>query len=420
MYKNRFIEKKIVACAKSAGAVVITGPRQAGKTSLLLNVSKMIWNRDVPVVSFDAPSDIVRFRQDPDLFFLNNPGPLLLDEVQHVPEIFSWLKRQIDKQPGQCLYGISGSQSFSLMKGVSESLAGRAMVFDLWPFCVQEARDVPARAEADTTLDLFENPDQLAKLAGREYSCNDRDDVAELMLRGGYPPVLLELAGGIWLESYRRTYIQRDVRSLYPLHDLGAFDRMVMLAAGRTGQILNKADVSAALGVDNKTVDNWLRILEAGYQFFVLQSYHVNTDKRLVKRPKLYCADIGMALHLQGIRDTVALLASPQFGALFETFVVMELRKLYGHAGRMWDGFFWRQPGGVECDLVLPRAGYLLPIEIKHASRVRDDDLRGLRAFRNTYRRMSHGGMVISMNPRVERLAPDIWNVPLGLLLNGP
>lgn len=418
-YITRFLEQPIRKAVGQFEAIVVTGPRQAGKTCLLEHVGRELFPA-MEKVAFDAPVDVAAFRRDPALFFANHPGVLFLDEVQHVPDLFPYLKKEIDRARGVFRFFLSGSQSFQMMRGVSESLAGRVAVLDLWPFCAQEILGVADRADAVATIELIENPAKLANLAGREFPVNDRDHVVPAMLKGGYPKVAVQRAGTEWLESYRRTYVQRDVRELRHMGDLGRFDRFTALCAGLTGTVLNKADISRSVGVDNKTVDDWLSVLQATYQYVGLPPFFANVTKRLVKRPKGLFADVGLALHLQGIRDARGLLCAPNFGNLFESYVIMEIRKLYGHAGLPWDGHFWRTPDGTEVDLVLPVAGRVVPVEIKHAMNLRPEDFRGLRSFMALYTTKAPAGAILSMHPRVERLAAGIWNFPLGLLMQGP
>ncbi len=418
-YRRRFIEKHIRDLCGSFGAVLVTGPRQAGKTWLLSQMARKFFPDGMEIVSFDTPSEIDEFRRDPELFFANHPGRLFLDEVQHVPDIFPYLKREIDRRPGEFRFFLSGSQHFPLMKKVTESLAGRAAVLDLWPFAVQEIRDSEV-SSAERTLDLLADPFLLESMLGREYPCNDRNDVIPSMFAGGYPPVALWNGGEPWFESYRRTYIQRDIRDLSQVGDLGMFDRFVVLCAGRTGTIINKAEVGRSLGVNHKTVDHWLNLLETSYQIERIPAHHATSTKRLVKRPRWLFADSGFGLHLQAIRDDRALLNAPHFGSLFESFVIMEIRKLHGHTGRFWDARFWRTPRGLEVDLLLPFAGRLTPIEIKHTAAPRRSNLRSLNSFMNGEKDAANHGIVISLAPRVERLTEKIYNLPLGLLLNGP
>lgn len=418
VYKTRFLERIIKKAAASSAAVVVTGPRQAGKTSLLSTIGRKLFP-DMETVSFDSPAEADEFGRDPGLFFINHPGVLLLDEIQHVPDIFPYLKREIDRHPGKFRFFISGSQVFPLMRHVAESLAGRAVILDLWPFCIQEAKDIPKSSDAGDTLALIEQPRLAARLKRNEFICSDRRDIVPAMLAGGYPKMLIHHAGSQWLESYRRTYIQRDIRDLAQVADLGKFDRFTVMLAGLSGTIVNKARIAQAVGIDNKTVDHWISILETSYQMIRLPAYARNPTKRLVKRPKYCFADSGLCLHLQGIRDSRALLNAPHFGQLFETFVIMEIRKLYGHAGRSWDAFYWRTPAGVECDLVLSAGGKVIPIEIKHGTTIRRDDWKGLNSFMAEHPQETSHGRLISLYPKIEQLDKKIWHLPIGALLHG-
>lgn len=413
-YVHRALESKLKELTAKFGAILVTGPRQAGKTSLLSHISAELFRGRATTIAFDTPSEIAPFRRDPDLFFLNHPGVLFLDEVQHVPDIFPYLKRELDRARG-FRFLLSGSQHFELMRGVTESLAGRVAVLDLWPFAAQEVHGKRVTA----MIELLEGPERMRDLLGREAVTTDHDDVAPAMLVGGYPPVVLEGAGGDWLEAYRRTYVQRDIRELSQVADLGRFDRFLVLCAGRSGTVINKAEVGGAIGIDNKTVDHWMSLLETSYQIISLPAYFANTTKRLVKRPKWVFADSAFGLHLQAVRDAHSLLNAPHFGHLFESFVIMEIRKLYGHAGLPWNAYFWGTPQRLECDLVLGVGGRLVPIEIKHTASPAGRDFAALNAFLDLYSAIAPVGILISMYPRVERLTPRIYNLPLGLILRG-
>lgn len=413
MYVRRALEEKLVSLESRFSAILLTGPRQAGKTTLLTELLHRL-DDHAEVFSFDTPSEIDSFRRDPDLFFANHPGPLLLDEVQHVPEIFPYLKRQIDRSRHSFRFLLSGSQHFHLMRHVTESLAGRVAVLDLWPFAVMELRRASACSEVAR---LFEAPKGLRALLGQEFLANDRDDVLPAMLAGGFPEAILHSGGTDWFEAFRRTVIQRDIRGLSQVADLGAFDHFMTLCAGRSGTIVNKADISNILGIDNKTVSRWMSLIETTYLLLVLPAFHGKLTKRVSRRPKWIFADSGLGLHLQAIRDADALLGAPHFGALFESFVIMEIRKIYGHSGLPWAGHHWRSSTQRECDLVLPSQGRWLPIEIKHAARLRPEHTRGIEAFRALYGENAGPGILISMHPRVVEIKEDIFNIPLGLLL---
>ena len=417
-YRIRFLEAVIRENVRRYEVIVVTGPRQAGKTSMVEHVGRALFP-GMETVAFDTPADVDAFRRDPGLFFANHPGVLFLDEVQQAPDVLPYVKKEVDRLRGTFRFFLSGSQPLDVMRGVSESLAGRALILDLWPFCGQEMRGVPEAGSAADTLARLTRPESLEELLGASFPANDRQGVLPAMLAGGYPKMCIHQAGGAWLDSYRRTYIQRDVRDLRQVGDLGRFDRLLALCAGLSGTTINKAELGRALGVDNKTVDGWLSLMKDSYQLVEIPPFFTNPGKRLVKRPKYVLADIGLAIHVQGIRDHAGLANAPHFGNLFESFVIMEIRKLHGHAAMPWDGHFWRTPRGAECDLVLPSGSRAVPVEIKHSSRIRGEDLRGIRGFREMYGKHAGPGAVISMHPRVERVAADIWNVPLGLLLHG-
>jgi len=414
-YRRRNLDRKLDQLTRDWGAVLVTGPREAGKTSTLTELIGRFEGSGERTVAFDTPSEQDSFRRDPQLFFANRGLPLFLDEVQHVPDVFPYLKGALDKKPGTFQFFLAGSQQFHQMRGVTESLAGRIAVLDIWPFAVQELRG----GDAGETIARLEHPERLAELMGAEYPSSDHDDVVPSMLRGGYPPVALGKPATDWFESYRRTFVQRDIRDLSQVADLGRFDRFVGLCAGRSGTILNKSELSRNVGIDNKTVDHWLSLLETSYQLITLPAYHLHTDKRLVKRPKALFADIGFALHLQAIRDADTLLNAPHFGSLFSSFVTMEIRKLYGHACLPWDGHHWCTPAGSGVDLVLPVGGRLVPIEIHHTASVAPQHFRGLKAFRKLFGELAPTGVLVTMAPRLEAVGDGIIHVPLGLLLGG-
>ncbi len=419
-YVSRALEPHLLELTRRFPAVLVTGPRQSGKSTLLREVARQCFGDRVTTVSFDTPSDVDQFRRDPGLFFMNRPGPLILDEVQNAPDVLPWVKREIDQADAAgsraCRFLLTGSQQFALMKGVSESLAGRVAIVDLWPFASQE-RQVQPR-DIREFLDALTAPNGLAPFLGRRYPATDWADVAPAMLAGGYAPVCLADGGFEWLDGYRQTYLHRDVRDLRQVADLGRFDRFLVLMAARSGSIVNKSELGSTLGLDDKTVDAWMSVLVTSYLGFALPAFSGNVTKRLARRPKWVLADSALGLCLQGVRAPDILLSLPHFGGLFEAFVVAELRKLYGHAHRSFPGSHWRTQAGAECDLVLDSAGRPVPIEVKHAATLTRRDTTGLTTFVADHPEAPHG-VLISLNDRVERLTPTVWNLPLGALLRG-
>ena len=333
MWIERLIEPRIAALAATRPVVVVTGARQTGKTALV--------RRLFPghrYVSLDLPSAAASAEYDPADFLAAHPPPVVIDEVQYAPRLFSHLKRAVDERrrdPGRFI--LTGSQSFTLMQGVSESLAGRAAIVELeglsW-------REIDAAAPAP--------------------------DVATLLLRGGFPELRVDPAidATNFLASYVATYLERDLRSQLRVASLRDFERFLRAAALRSAQLLNKADLARDVGISGSTAGEWLALLERGGIVSILEPWHSNRAKSLVKTPKLYFRDTGLAAFLTGIRTADELAASPLAGALWETFVCGELRRalaLESSPRRLW---FWRDRTK-EADFLLHAGGRFLLADAK-------------------------------------------------------
>lgn len=407
-YLHRGLEESILATVPHFGALLLTGPRQAGKSTLLRQIAKDLWGDQWHAFSFDTPSDIAQLTQDPELFFMNHPGPLLLDEVQNVPSIFPWLKKFVDQSSGQLKFLMTGSQQFPLMRGVAESMAGRIFVCDLYPFSQRELN----QKSSSELANALSNPKLIVERLGLHIPCSD-SQIIPAMFRGGYPAQAIQNIGGAWFNSYRATYIQRDIRLLGRIENLGAFDKFLVLCAGLSGTLPNKTNLADHLQVDSKTVDHWLTLLQSSYQIQLIPAWTENTVKRVVKRPKLIFTDSGLALHLQAIRDSQALLNAPHFGNMFESWVIMEILKSLHSTSIEFGAYYSRTSNGVECDLVIQSNGQLIPFEIKHTSKPNSSDCKGLLSFCREHRNAPLG-VVISLNPRVEWIAPNIINCPVG------
>ncbi|MCB1208109.1 MAG: ATP-binding protein [Verrucomicrobiales bacterium] len=322
----RDIEKHLVLASKSFPATVITGPRRSGKTYLLRRIFPK-----AEYYLFEDPDVISRFRQDPQGFLDGVKPPAILDEIQNVPEVFNFVRSRIDAAPrkmGRWL--LTGSQEAGLMHNVTESMAGRAAVLQLLP------------------LSLHESP-----------------KVTPLL--GGHPEVLAKpKAAKLWFSSYLQTYLERDVRAVSAVQDLGAFRRFMSLLATRHGQVLNKTDLAAPLGMSVPGVGKWLDILETTGQIFVIQPYFENFGKRIIRSPRIYIADSGMACHLLGIDTEAELEKSPFLGAIFEGVVAAEIIKSQVNAGMRRELYYFRDQQGLEVDFVLPgKNGSMTLIEAK-------------------------------------------------------
>jgi uncharacterized protein len=334
MYVPRLLSSTFAKARRLFPAVLITGPRQAGKTTFLLHEM----GDKAGYVSFDDPLERSFAISDPNGFLDRfKDRPVILDEVQYVPELFPYLKIRIDHQrdtKGKWL--LTGSQQFGMMKNVSESLAGRIVILGLLPFSLVERRP-GSRASLDAAV-----------------------------WNGGYPePFLFPERRDLWMRSYTQTYIERDVRQVLNVKDLRAFEVFLQLMAARHGQFFNTAVLSREAGITLPTVKAWATLMEASFLCFFLVPYLKNYGKRLVKTPKIYFGDSGLVCALTRQPDAASALSGPLAGALFEGLIVGEAIKTFAAHGKYPDVFFWRSHGGLEVDLIVQMGAKLWPIEIK-------------------------------------------------------
>ncbi len=311
---DRNIKKHILTAAKNFPAVVITGPRRSGKTFLLRHLFPK-----AEYYLFEDPDIISRFRQDPQGFLDGVKPPVIFDEIQNLPEVFNYVRTRIDAQPRKTgLWFLTGSQEAGLMRNVTESMAGRAAVLQLLPLSVSEAPKVS-------------------------------------ILSGGYPEVLARpKAARLWYSSYLQTYLERDVRAISAVQDLGVFRRFLSLLSTRHGQILNKTDLAGPLGMSVPGIGKWLDILETTAQIFIIQPFFENMGKRIIRAPRIYISDPGLACHLLGIDTEAELEKSPFLGALFEGLVASEIIKAQVNSGLRRELYYFRDQQGLEVDFVVP------------------------------------------------------------------
>lgn len=336
--------------------VLVTGARQTGKTTLL----RECFGATHRYLSLERPDVRRRALDDPIAFLGDVGGPAILDEIQYAPELLHYVKDLIDerRRPGEWL--LTGSQYFPVMRGISQTLAGRVAVLTLDPLSVGEAMGWPSKAGIDARL--------TAVFGGRPApSPGSPPDLGDWLLRGAFPEPRLnpDVDRRLWCASYVQTYLERDVRDLLQVGDLDAFGRFLGLVAARTGSLLNMTDLGRDVGVTGPTVRRWLSVLEATQLVYLLRPYHRNFGKRLVKSPKCYLLDLGLATYLLGLHTPESILHGPTAGALFETAVVAEWVKTFRQAGEEPALWFWRASGGDEIDLVIDRNGRLHGLEIK-------------------------------------------------------
>jgi len=336
-YVRRELEKQVVAAAGAFPAVVLTGPRRSGKTWMLKHL--------FPKASyhlFEDPDVVSRFRQDPQGFLDGVRLPAILDEIQNTPEVFNYVRSRADREPRKAgRWFLTGSQESGLMQNVSESMAGRAAVLHLLPLSASESPKVT-------------------------------------LLRGGYPEVLARpQVARLWFSSYLQTYLERDVRAISAVHELALFRRFFALVASRHGQVLNKSDLAAPLGMSAPGIGKWLDILEATAQVLIVPPFFENLGKRLIKSPKIYIADPGLACHLLGVETEAELERSPFLGALFEGFIASEIVKSQANAGRRRELYYFRDQQGLEVDFVVPGKNASVTLIEAKASRTITPDMAG-------------------------------------------
>jgi hypothetical protein len=336
------------ARARQMPVVTVTGPRQSGKTTLC----RMAFP-DKPYANLEQP-DVREFaRGDPQGFLAQFPDGAVIDEVQRVPDLLSWVQVDVDKHGVAGRYILTGSHQFELSRHIAQSLAGRTALLKLLPLSIAELSSV-ARLDTD-----------------------------DLLHRGGYPRIHADrLDPAIALGDYFETYVQRDLREVVQLRNIVQFEHFVRLAAGRVGQVLNLQSLAADVGVSGHTAREWITLLEASFIVFRLPPWFANIGKRLIKSPKLYFYDVGLAAWLVGIKQREHLAAHPLRGLLFENLAVLEVLKTFHNAGEHPDLHFYRDSAGNEADLVLEYGAALTLAEIKSAQTVSGDAMRSIANIR--------------------------------------
>lgn len=345
----RDIEKTIVQVVPKIPVIVITGPRQSGKTTLARSLFP-----NYKYINLELPDNYELAKNDPYVFLKNIEKGIILDEIQRVPSLLSYIQGLTDEKGINGKVILTGSQNLHLMEAIGQSLAGRAVNFTLLPFSLNELK--PLKTDAETDQYLF---------------------------KGFYPRLYdQDISPLLWLPSYIQSYLERDLRQLINVKDLDKFQLFLRIIAGRTGQLINYQSVSNEIGVDAKTIRNWLSILETSYIIFHLKPYYRNFNKRLIKSPKIYFYDTGLACSLLGIKDPLQVASYYQRGNLFENMIIAEIKKQYFNAGIPDSLFFWRDSSGNEIDCIIESAGHIRIIEIKSSSTMHDDFLKNIRIFK--------------------------------------
>ena len=407
-HKHRTLAATIDRVTAVFSVLLLTGPRQVGKTTLLEDISA--GNRSV--VTLDDLDERALAQTDPALFLQKHKPPVLIDEVQYAPELFSYIKMIVAKDRRAGLYWLTGSQKFHLMKGVSETLAGRVAILDLLGLSQAEIAD-----RADTSQPFLPTLAWIQQARSTIKTSMTLKNVYHSIWCGAFPSMVLHdiALRDIFYNSYVQTYIQRDVRALAHVNDEMAFTRFLRAAAARTGQLINYADMARDVDVDMKTIKSWISILETSGLIYLLKPYHNNVTNRMIKTPKLYFLDTGLCAWLTQWSTPEALEAGAMSGAILETYMLTEIIKSYWHNGKIAHFYFYRDRDQKEVDLLIEQDGLIYPIEFKKSATPSINATTSFIALEKL-RQPIGPGAVICLRETDVALSRTVMAIPMGYL----
>ncbi|AEF80686.1 ATP-binding protein [Leadbettera azotonutricia] len=410
-YIERSAGKAISRIIDSFPVILVTGPRQVGKTTLLQNLPA---TRALPYISFDKPSEVLSAKADPHTFLQLHQGPVIFDEIQYVPELFRWIKIEADTKKTKGMYYLTGSQQFHLMKNVSESLAGRIGILQLLGLSLREIADQGSGNIFDLpfipTEEYLATRNKNAKAYGPKEIWNN-------IFQGSFPAIISGYSRReAFYDSYVRTYVERDVRALTQVGDELQFIQFITVAASRTGQMLNYQDMSRDVGISEPTAKKWLSILITSGLVYLLTPYSANVGKRVVKTPKLYFLDTGLAAYLTKWTSPEVMMQGAMAGAFFETFVIAEILKSYYNAGSEPALFYYRDKDQKEIDLLVMENGYLYPLEIKKTATPKRQDASAFAVLKNINGMKIGIGGIICTDTSLGLIDKDRYIIPVGFV----
>ncbi len=407
MYHKRTLESFLKKASGQFPVTLVTGPRQVGKTTILQHLGK----GKRTYVTLDDPTLAALAREEPALFLQRFPPPVLIDEIQYAPELLPHIKIMVDKERKNGMFWLTGSQQFQLMQGVTESLAGRVGIINLLGLSLKELQ-----GHADKAVPFLPIGKQLQDRLEISLPLS-LQDIYRIIWRGAFPAFALEEEADrdIFYSSYIQTYLQRDVRDLANVGDEGAFLKFLRAAAARTGQLLNMSDMARDASISVPTAKRWLSILETSGIVFLLEPYHSNTTKRLVKAPKLYFLDTGLCAYLTEWSSPETLEAGAMSGAILETFIFTEILKSYWHNGKRAPLYYYRDKDKKEVDLLIVQDGMIYPLEIKKTASPDKRTVRHFSLLEQLKKPVKEGG-VICLSETLLPITKTASSIPVGLL----
>lgn len=406
-YILRSIEPVLEDASRDFPCVILTGPRQAGKTCVL----RRVFGASHRYVSLELTDVLESAKADPRGFLTRFSPPVILDEIQHAPFLLPYIKEAIDQY--RQLNGrfiLTGSQNLLLLEKVNETLAGRAAILKLLPLSMREATGLPRKSLPwETDSGGYNSMPPGVQTSG---------DMWEILIRGFYPELVSDAKKNfeLWHSSYIQTYLERDVRTVRQVGDLTLFQTFLRALAAMHAQLLSLTEISRDIGVSVNTVKNWISVLEATHQIVLLRPYYLNAGKRLVKAPKIYFTDTGTLCHLVGLKNPEHAMAGPMGGPIFEGAVLSEILKTYIHRGEQSAIFFWRTSAGSEVDFVIESGGETIPVEAKLGATARPEMAKGVNSFIGTFEGKARRGYVLYGGNAVLPLAPGVDAMPFNRL----
>ncbi len=407
MYQ-RTLTKTIKEINKSFPVLLLTGPRQVGKTTLF----EMCATQKMQYVTLDDLDARQMAQNDPGLFIQTYKTPLIIDEVQYAPQLFSYIKIAVDREKKNGMFWLTGSQKFHLMKGITESLAGRVAIVDLLGFSNAE---IEAREKTKPFIPDAKWIDAARKNIKKRKQL---DAIYKQIWQGSFPKVNVdkkESTRQIFYSSYVQTYLQRDVKDILKISDETAFYNFLSAVAARTGNLLNYNDLARDVGIDNKTAKSWLSVLETSGLVYFLNSYHNNLTKRLVKAPKVYFLETGLCSYLTKWTDAKSLQNGAMSGAILETYIFAEILKSYWHNGVEPNFYYYRDVDQKEIDLLIETADTLYPIEFKKTATPSKTASKNFSALEKFDKKIGHGAVICFVEKDVP-LSRDVTAIPVGYI----